>query len=129
MDTISFFITAECTSLLFMSDGLQMIVQSSNVSEAHKLYVNQSRAPQTPVTVQVEREGLYQVTILGMRGGRGILDSRVKYTEQVEVSANSGSIETTTHAITVPSSTTPTTTEPISSTFSSKQCVCGCVGQ
>ena len=57
----------------------------SEPSEVHKFYTNQSTAPLTPVTVLVERDGLYQVTIFAIRGGRGILDSDVVYTQQVMV--------------------------------------------
>ena len=50
-----------------------MIVQSTNVSEVHKLYVNQSMDLHTPVTVPVERDGEYQVSIFVIREGMGIL--------------------------------------------------------
>ena len=53
-----------------------MIVQL--FSEAQKLYVNQSMDPHTPVTVEVERDGLYQVTIFPIREGRGILNSNAE---------------------------------------------------
>ena len=45
-------------------NGFQMIVQSSNSSEVQKLHVSQSMDFQTPVTVEVEESGLYQVAIL-----------------------------------------------------------------
>ena len=50
-------------------------MQLSNANEVQKLYVNQSMDPHTPVTVEVERDGLYLVTIFPIREGRGILDS------------------------------------------------------
>ena len=65
--------------------GIQVIVQSINVSEVHKLYVNKSIDLDTPVTVSVEPDGDYQVTIFAIRRGIGILESDVGYTEHVMV--------------------------------------------
>ena len=82
--------------------GYQVIAQLSEPSEVHKLYTNQSTAPLTPVTVLVERDGVYQVTIFAIRGGRGILDSDVMYTQQVMVDSSNLSTDpanTTTPAI------------------------------
>ena len=45
-------------------NGFQMIVQSSNSSEVHKLHVNQNVDLQTPVAVEVDEGGVYQVTII-----------------------------------------------------------------
>ena len=59
--------------------GIQVIVQSTNASEVHKLYVNQSMDLHTPVTVPVERDGEYQVSIFAIREVTGILDSSVHY--------------------------------------------------
>ena len=72
-------ITAECTT------GFQVIAQLSNASEVQKLYVNQSMDPHTPVTVGVERGGLYLVTVFAITQSRGILDSDVVYMSQIEV--------------------------------------------
>ena len=63
--------------------GIQVIVQSANVNEVHKLYVNQSMDLHTPVTVPVERDGEYQVSIFAIREGMGILGSGVEYAQQV----------------------------------------------
>ena len=52
---------AVCSSINM--SGFQMIVQSANSSEVHKLHINQSMHLQTPVTVEV-KNGIYQVTIL-----------------------------------------------------------------
>ena len=67
-------IQAECScdSIAVM---FQMIVQASNHS---KVYSNRSMDPHTPVTVEVERDGLYQVTIFPIREGRGILESSME---------------------------------------------------
>ena len=59
--------------------GFQMIVQSANSSEVHKLHVSQSMDFQTPVTVEV-KNGIYQVTILERIG---ILDSNASHVEYV----------------------------------------------
>ena len=59
--------------------GIQVIVQSANVSEVHKLYVNQSMDLHTPVTVPVERDGEYQVSIFAIREGMGILGPTGQY--------------------------------------------------
>ena len=79
-------ILAECTHPnSSFAAGIQVIVQSTNVSEVHKLYVNQSMDLHTPVTVPVERDGEYQVSIFAIREEMGILGSGVGYTEQVMV--------------------------------------------
>ena len=59
--------------------GFQMIVQSANSSEVHKLHVSQSMDFQTPVTVEV-KNGIYQVTILERIW---ILDSNASHVEYV----------------------------------------------
>ena len=61
-------------------NGFQMIVQSANFSEVHKLHVNQSMDLQTPVTVEMEESGVYQVTILGILGSNGTHVEYVKST-------------------------------------------------
>ena len=79
-------ISAECTfSNDTMATGFQMIAQSSNSSEVHKLHTNQSIDFQTPVTVEVEESGTYQVTIFATREEMGIVGSYVGYTGQVQV--------------------------------------------
>ena len=79
-------ILAECTPInSALVTGFQMIAQSSNSSQVHVLYTNQSMDLQTPVTVEVEESGAYQVTIFAMREGTGIVGSYVGYTGQVQV--------------------------------------------
>ena len=81
MTYFSGFIWAECNHLeSSFAAGIQVIVQSTNVSEVHKLYVNQSMDLRTPVTVPVKRDGEYQVSIFAIRDGMGILGSSVHYT-------------------------------------------------
>ena len=81
-------IHANCSDTHSASSGLQVIVQLSNASEVQKLYSNQSMDPHTPVTVEVERDGLYQVTIFPIREGRGILDSTAVYSRLLVVDRN-----------------------------------------
>ena len=73
-----------------------MIAQLSDSSEVHKLHVNQSMDLQTPVTVEVEKSGMYHVAIFAIREGTGIVDSRsyVEYT--VDMTTTFESIDTTT---------------------------------
>ena len=89
MYSTSGLIWAECShpSSSFAA-GIQVIVQSTNVSEVHKLYVNQSMDLHTPVTVPVERGGEYRVSVFAIRNGTGILGSTVQYmTVPVRISA------------------------------------------
>ena len=65
--------------------GIQVIVQSTDVSEVHKLYVNQSMDLHTPVTVPVERDGEYQVSIFAIREGMGILGPTGQYYSNVVI--------------------------------------------
>ena len=61
-----------------------MIAQlTSNSSQVHKLYVEQTT--HTTATVEVEETGVYQVSIFPLREGTGILDSNVEYTRQITV--------------------------------------------
>ena len=105
LNSASGLIQAECShSDSSIAAGIQVIVQSTNVSEVHKLYVNQSMDLHTPVTVPVERDGEYQVSIFAIREGIGILGSGVGYTEHVTVNTPAMAIESTTvdHVSTAP---------------------------
>ena len=64
-------IRAECND----TSDFQIVAQSRN---SNKIHVNQSMDFQTPVTVEVEESGVYQVTILG------ILDSNGTHVEYVK---------------------------------------------
>lgn len=66
-----------------MAVGFQVIAQLH--SEVHKLHVNQSTESAGLVTVLVERDGEYQVSIFAIRDGMGILESKVEYTDQIIV--------------------------------------------
>ena len=77
---------AECSHInSALVTGFQMIAQLNYSSEVHKLHVNQSMDLQTPVTVEVEESGVYQVTIFAIREGTGIVGSYVGHTGHVQV--------------------------------------------
>ena len=76
------------------ASGLQVIVQLKSASGVQKLYSNQSMDPHTPVTVEVERDGLYQVTVFPITEGRGILDSSTIHTQLVTVTTTNKEAET-----------------------------------
>ena len=79
-------ILAECSPInSALVTGFQMIAQLNKSSEVHKLHINQSMDLQTPVTVEVEERGKYQVAIFTIREGTGIVDSFVGYTGHVQV--------------------------------------------
>ena len=70
LSSTSGLIWAECSHPdSSFADGIQVIVQSTNVSEVHKLYVNQSMDLHTPVSVSVGRDGDYEVSIFAIREG------------------------------------------------------------
>ena len=78
-------ISAVCTFPSdIMATGFQMIAQLNSSSEVHILHVSQSMGLQTPVTVEVEESGVYQVTILSITEA-GIVGSRVEYAEEIMV--------------------------------------------
>ena len=62
-----------------MATGFQMIVQLSNFSEVHKLYVNKSTDRNTPASVVVEESGMYQVTIFPIIEDVGIVDADAEF--------------------------------------------------
>ena len=80
-------ILAECTPInSALVTGFQMIAQLSDSSEVHKLHINQSMDLQTPVTIEVEEDVVYQVAIFAIRERTGILNSTyIKYIEHVQV--------------------------------------------
>ena len=85
LNIVSHLIWVECSHSNSLYAAGQVIVRSTNVSEVHKLYINQYMDLDTPVTVPVERDGEYQVSIFAIREGIGILGSVVGYTQQVMV--------------------------------------------
>ena len=67
----------------YLLHGFQMIAQLSDSSEVHKLHINQSMDLQTPVTVEVEESGVYQVTIFAIKDETGIVGSFVGHVQIV----------------------------------------------
>ena len=68
--------------------GFQVIAQLSDSSEVHKLYANTTTDHQTPASVMVEENGMYQVTVFAIRGESGIVDSSVEYMDQITVNGD-----------------------------------------
>ena len=98
MYSTSGLIWAECSHpCSSLAAGIQVIVQSTNVSEAHKLYVNQSMDLHTPVTVPVERGGEYHVSIFAIRNGTGILGSTVQYMTRISATISATTTDVSTH--------------------------------
>ena len=79
-------LTTEC---IFRNDttarGLQVIAQLVDASAVHRLYTNQSAAPLTPVTVLVERDGVYQIAVFAIEIETGILNSFAEFTQRIAV--------------------------------------------
>lgn len=77
-------ITVKCETL---SDphaiGFQVIAQ--HTQKKNVLYVAESLNLQTPAVVQVESEGVYQITVLSVRQSSGILDSYTEYISQENI--------------------------------------------
>ena len=74
-------ILAECSPInSALVTGFQMIAQLNDSNEVHKLHINQSMDLRTPVTVEVEEDGMYQVAVFAIREGTGIVGSYVGYT-------------------------------------------------
>jgi hypothetical protein len=80
-----------------MVTGFQMIAQLRDVSKVHRLS-NRTTDHQIPASVMVEENGTYQVTVFAIKGGRGILDSIVEYSEKVIVETSV--VDTTTSVAT-----------------------------
>ena len=89
-----------------------MIVQSANVSEVHKLYVNQSMDLHTPVTGDAK----YQVSIFAIREGMGILGPTGQCNVVTVSATDVTSAPTTVHAI----STRPPRSDPSATVQSSR---------
>ena len=85
-------IRVECDTI---ASGFQVIVQLNDVREVHKLYVNHTMG-RTPVTVSVERDGEYLVSVLAIREGIGILESTVQFKFQVMVTVGTTPVITAT---------------------------------
>ena len=72
-------ILVECTYPLHtIAAGFQVIARAPDYSQTHKLYSSKAVSPQRQVAIPVHEDGLYQVTVLGIRRGAGILQSDVE---------------------------------------------------
>ena len=60
----------------------QVVARLINLSKVHMLHVNQSTDLHTPVTLEVEADGKYYVTVFPV-GERGIVDHTVEYAKLV----------------------------------------------
>ena len=79
-------ILVECTYPLHTTaTGFQVIARAPDYSQTHKLYSSKAVSPQRQVAIPVQEDGLYQVTVLGIRQGAGILQSGVEYEEMLVV--------------------------------------------
>ena len=63
--------------------GFQVIAQ--HTEERQKLYVAKSLDLQTPAVVQVERDGVYQITVLSISRSSGIFNSSIEFTKQENI--------------------------------------------
>jgi flagella basal body P-ring formation protein FlgA len=54
------------------------------------LYGNKSFELHTPVTISVKKPGKYQVYVLAISEGMGILDSNVQYEEMITLALKNG---------------------------------------
>ena len=79
-----------------IATGFQVIAQLSNSSKVHRLDVNKTTDRQTPVTVLVEEDGQYLVTIFAIGEQRGILDSNIEDMTYVMINDSVAGVETTT---------------------------------
>ena len=87
-------LNAECELHNDMVINYQVTARLAEASEVQKLHSNQSMDLHTPVTLQVERDGLYQVTILAIVENSGLLDSTVVYSQRVMVDSMSSTEST-----------------------------------
>ena len=84
--TSLYLILVECTYPVHTTaTGFQVIACAPDYSQTHKLYSSKAESPQRQVAIPVQEDGLYQVTILGIRRGSGILQSDVEYEEVLVV--------------------------------------------
>ena len=60
-----------------------MLVQLVDPDLVHKLYINQTRDRQHSVTVEVEENGTYLVSVIPVFKGNGIIGSNVEYREEI----------------------------------------------
>ena len=67
-----------------------MLVQLGDPNQVHKLYVSQTRDPQSLVSVEVEENGTYLVSVIPVIERTGIIGSNVEYREEIVLPFISG---------------------------------------
>ena len=67
-----------------------MIVQLGDPDQVHKLYTNQTRYQQSFVTVEVDENGTYLVSVIPVLERTGIIGSNVEYREVIVLPLASG---------------------------------------
>ena len=67
-----------------------MLVQQGDPDQVHKLYVNQTRDQQSLVSVEVEENGTYLVSITPVLEITGIIGSVVEYREEIVLPFKTG---------------------------------------
>ena len=70
--------------LNFTETGFQVIVQLDNITEVSKLLINHTTEHRqlTPVTVEVEENSTYHVTILSLEGSMVAYSTTIQSVEQ-----------------------------------------------
>ena len=80
-------ISAMCSFSRSSVTGFQMIVQMDNITEVHKLLINDTTGHLStgPVTVQVEENKTYHVAIFLIMGEKGIVNGTLVYSRVLSV--------------------------------------------
>ena len=68
-----------------MATGFLVIMQQNSLNEVHKLYTNQTTHQQNTVSIEVEKNGLYLVSVIPILEGTGITNSRVEYKDVIKL--------------------------------------------
>ena len=78
-------ISAMCSYSGVSVTGFQMIVQLNNVTDVHKLLINSTTGHLSPgpVTVQVNMNETYHITIFPIRMGMGIADTIIAHSQEL----------------------------------------------
>ena len=86
-------ISIECTyPSNSLATGFLMLVQLGDPDQVYKLYVNQTRDKQRSVTVEVEENGTYLVSVIPVFEKTGIIGSNVEYREEIVLPFTSGNL-------------------------------------
>ena len=80
----TFTVSTECTyPSNSLATGFLLIVQLGDPDQVHKLYVNQTRDWQNSVSVEVEENGTYLVSVIPILEETGIIGSNVEYRDEI----------------------------------------------